>query len=155
LLIREARGEDLERLHDIDRAAFVPALAYSRAELRFYMLARRSRTLVAEIGGLAVGFVMARQIGGLRGTVITLDVAPGHQRLGIGGELLAAVEAWLLTQGVREVWLETPADKSGARQFYEKHGYRLDRRRRGYYNGALDAWSMVKQLEENGTSVGG
>jgi ribosomal-protein-alanine N-acetyltransferase len=155
LIIREARDEDLERLHEIDRAAFVPALAYSRAELRFYLLARRSRTLVAEIGGLAVGFVVGRQIGGPRGTVITLDVAPGHQRQGIGGELLTAIEAWLLTQGVREVWLETPADESGARQFYEKHGYRLDRRRRGYYNGALDAWSLVKRLGESATSVGG
>jgi [ribosomal protein S18]-alanine N-acetyltransferase len=145
-LIRAAEREELERLHEIDRAAFVPALAYSLAELRFYVQARRSQTLVAEVGGTVVGFVVARQLAGARGTVITLDVAPGHQRQGIGGELLAAVEAWLLSQGVREVGLETPADESGARQFYEKHGYRLDRLRRGYYHGALDAFSLVKRL---------
>jgi ribosomal protein S18 acetylase RimI-like enzyme len=146
LLIREAGCEELERLHEIDRAAFDPALAYSRAELRFYLTARRSRTLAAELGGVVVGFVVVRCLGGQRGTVITLDVAPGHQRQGIGGELLRAVEAWLLSQGVREVRLETPADESGARQFYEKHGYLLDRRLRGYYNGALDAFSMVKRF---------
>ena len=146
MLIREAGSEDLERLHEIDRAAFAPALAYSRAELRFHMLTRDSRTLVAEEGGAAVGFVVARRIGGGRGTVITLDVAPGRQRQGIGGELLAAIEAWLEGVGVREVFLETPADESGARPFYEKHGYRAVRRLRGYYKGRLDAFGMTKRL---------
>jgi ribosomal protein S18 acetylase RimI-like enzyme len=146
VLIRAAGPDELERLHEIDRAAFAPALAYSRAELRFHLQARRGRTLVAELGGVVVGFVVARQVAVLRGTVITLDVAPGHQRQGIGGALLAAIERWLLGQGVREVRLETPADESGARQFYEKHGYRLLRRLPGYYNGALDAFSMAKRL---------
>jgi ribosomal protein S18 acetylase RimI-like enzyme len=44
------------------------------------------------------------------------------------------------------VALETPADEGGARQFYEKHGYQLGGRVRGYYHGRLDAFSMVKRL---------
>jgi ribosomal protein S18 acetylase RimI-like enzyme len=146
VLIREYRPEDFERLYRIDHAAFAPALAYSRPELRYYLTARRSRTLVAEADGEAVGFVNARCAQRGWGMVTTLDVAPGWQRQGIGARLLAAIEQWLADQGVRVVALETPADESGARQFYEKHGYQLGGRVRGYYHGRLDAFSMVKRL---------
>jgi ribosomal protein S18 acetylase RimI-like enzyme len=146
VLIREYRPEDFERLYLIDHAAFAPALAYSRPELRYYLTARRSRTLVAEVDGEAVAFVNARCAQRGWGMVTTLDVAPGWQRQGIGARLLAAIEQWLADQGVRVVALETPADASGARQFYEKHGYQLGGRVRGYYHGRLDAFSMVKRL---------
>ena len=147
MTIREYRPEDFEQLFKIDQAAFVPALAYSRVELRYYVTARRSRTLVAEEDGEVVGFVNARGAQRGWGMVTTLDVAPGRQRQGIGGELLAAIEEWLGGEGVRVVSLETPADESGARQFYEKHGYRLGGRVPGYYHGRLDAFSMVKRLD--------
>lgn len=146
MIIREHRPEDFDRLFQIDQAAFVPALAYSRAELQYYLLARRSKTLVAEVEGEVVGFVNARCAQRGWGMVTTLDVAPGWQRRGIGGKLMAAIEEWLLEQGVRVVALETPADEGGARQFYEKLGYQLGRRVRGYYHGRLDAYSMVKRL---------
>jgi len=101
---------------------------------------------VAEADGEAVGFVNARCAQRGWGMVTTLDVAPGWQRQGIGARLLVAIEQWLADQGVRVVALETPADESGARQFYEKHGYQLGGRVRGYYHGRLDAFSMVKRL---------
>lgn len=146
MTIREYRPEDFEQLFRIDQAAFVAALAYSRIELRYYVTARRSRTLVAEENGEVVGFVNARGAQRGWGMVTTLDVAPGRQRRGIGTQLLAAIEEWLAGEGVRVVSLETPADESGARQFYEKHGYRLGGRVPGYYHGRLDAFSMVKRL---------
>src|SRR6202049_4504122 len=59
-LIREHRPEDFERLFQIDQAAFVPALAYSRAELQYYLLARRSKTLGGEGGGEGGGVGTAR-----------------------------------------------------------------------------------------------
>ncbi len=178
MIIREYRPADFERLLAIDHAAFVPALAYSRSELRYYVLARRGKTLVAEAaagdrrhddgaggtgsdgaggaggGGSAdaggdgevVGFVIARCAQRGWGTVVTLDVAPAWQRRGIGGRLMAAIEAWLAAQGVRVVSLETPADESGASQFYERHGYQLGTLLRGYYHGRVDAFAMFKRL---------
>jgi ribosomal protein S18 acetylase RimI-like enzyme len=150
VIIREYRPEDFERLYRIDQAAFDPALAYSRVELRSFVVARRSRTLVAEEEGEVVGFVNALCVQREWGVVITLDVAPERQRLGVGSRLLAAIEEWLRGEGVRVVGLETPADESGARQFYERHGYQLGRRVRGYYHGRLDAFSMVKRLDAPG-----
>ncbi len=189
MIIRPYRPDDFERLYRIDQAAFPPALAYSRAELRYYVTAHRGRTLVAEaeaaaaeaaaaagaagtagaagIAGAAesgpgdlqtprreppVGFVIGRGTHRGWGTIITLDVDPAWQRRGVGSRLLAAIEDWLRGEGVRVVSLETPADESGARRFYERNGYQLGGRVRGYYHGRLDAFGMVKRLVDPGAA---
>lgn len=143
-ILRDYSPHDFERLHAIDQAAFPPELAYSRAELATYLALPGAHTLVAEAGGEVAGFVL-----GLRrrreGHVVTLDVMPRRQREGLGGRLLAAIEAWMWAGGARRISLETLAGEEGARAFYEKHGYAVKRRLRGYYDGTLDAWSMVKR----------
>ena len=154
MILRPYRPDDFERLFRIDQAAFVPALAYSRAELRYYVTAHRSRTLVAvdDPGGPPVGFVIGRGTHRGWGTIVTLDVDPAWQRRGVGSRLLAAIEDWLRGEGVRVVSLETPADESGARRFYERNGYQLGGRVRGYYHGRLDAFGMVKRLTDGGAA---
>jgi [ribosomal protein S18]-alanine N-acetyltransferase len=143
--IRDYEPRDFESLFEIDRAAFVPDLAYSRAELRFYLQSPRSRTLVAEHEGEVVGFAIGSLERATSGHVVTLDVRPGHQRRGIGRRLLQALEEGLWKLGARAFILETPAEEGGARRFYEKQGYVAIRRERGYYNGRRDAWRMVKR----------
>ncbi|MGH9363374.1 MAG: GNAT family N-acetyltransferase, partial [Thermoanaerobaculia bacterium] len=145
LTLRAARADDFERLLAIDRAAFPPALAYSRRELATWMGGRGCRTLVAAEGEEVVGFVVVcRGRHGL-GHLVTLDVAPGRQHRGVGSRLLAAAEEWLWESGVRAIALETAAGEAGARAFYERHGFRATRRLPGYYGGRIDGWLMVKE----------
>ncbi|HEX5759013.1 MAG TPA: GNAT family N-acetyltransferase [Thermoanaerobaculia bacterium] len=143
--IRDARPEDFDRLLAIDRAAFPPALAYSRRELAAWMGGRGCRTLVAEEAGEVVGFVLACLARRGLAHLVTLDVAPERQRGGLGGRLLAAAEEMLWAAGARAIELETPVGEAGARAFYERHGYRVLRRLPRYYRRALDAWAMVKE----------
>ena len=145
LLIRDARPEDFERLHAIDRAAFPPELAYSRRELAQWIGSRGCRTWVAEAAGEVVGFAVACVERRGLAHLATLDVAPGRQRRGVGGRLLATAEAWLWEAGAREIALETAVGEAGARAFYERHGYRAVRRLPRYYRRGLDAWLMVKE----------
>ncbi|HVT19706.1 MAG TPA: GNAT family N-acetyltransferase [Thermoanaerobaculia bacterium] len=143
--IRDYLPSDFERLYEIDHAAFSAELAYSREELAHYVAARGGRTVVAEEGGGIVGFAVG---GGRRGLghIVTLDVAPQWQRQGIGSRLLAELEASLARQGARAIALETAVGEEGARHFYEKHGYVVVERIRGYYDGGLDAFLMIKRL---------
>jgi ribosomal protein S18 acetylase RimI-like enzyme len=156
LTLRSARAGDFDRLLAIDRAAFPPALAYSRRELAACMGGRGCRTLVAEEGEVVVGFVVAcwtrrgsdgdRARGPSRlGYLVTLDVVPGRQRRGIGSRLLAAAEEWLWESGAPAIVLETAAGETGARPFYERHGFRATRRLPGHYGGRIDAWLMIKE----------
>ena len=142
--IREYRPDDFEQLYEIDHAAFSEEIAYSLLELQFYLRSRSCRTLVAEdvseIVGFVVGCIEPRRLG----HVITIDVIPHRQRQHIGSCLLAEIEQWLWQQGVEAIYLETPVDDSGARDFYDKHGYFVFDRFEGYYNSSLDAFVMMK-----------
>lgn len=143
--LRDYEPRDFESLFEIDRAAFASDLAYSRAELRFYVRSPRCRTLVAEDGGEVVGFAIGCMERAGSGHLVTLDVRPGHQRQGTGRRLLRGIEEKLAAMGATAFFLETPAEEDGARSFYEKQGYLVIRRERGYYNGRRDAWRMVKR----------
>src|SRR5262249_5103866 len=142
--LRPYRPSDLARLHAVDQAAFAPDLAWSMAELRGYVHARRAHTLVAEKAGEIVGFatgVLERDIG----HISTLDILPAEHRQGLGSGLLGALEEWLWAQGARWIVLETVVGPHGARDFYKRHGYVVLERLPRYYGRGQDAWLMGKK----------
>jgi ribosomal-protein-alanine N-acetyltransferase len=47
---------------------------------------------------------------------------------------------------VTEVWLETATDNEAAIAFWQKHGYRKQGVRKGYYPDGRDAFTMRKLL---------
>lgn len=149
--IRAYKDPDFERLYEIDQAAFPKGIAYSHLELQFYIRSRKSRTLVAEADDEVVGFVIACSEPKQLGHIITIDVAPHRQRQQIGSRLLAEIEQWLWKQGGKAIYLETAVDDSGAKAFYEKHGYFVLDRIEGYYNDSLDALVMMKTCKSPGS----
>jgi ribosomal protein S18 acetylase RimI-like enzyme len=142
--IRAYQSTDFDRLYEIDQAAFTEAIAYSHLELQYYLRSRKYRTLVAEDEGEIVGFVTACLEPKKLGHIITIDVSPHRQRQQIGSRLLADIESWLWQHGAEAVYLETPVDDTGARGFYDRHGYFVLEQIAGYYNDTLDALVMMK-----------
>ena len=152
LLIREFNAADFETIYAIDQVCYSPDIAYSRAELHWYLELRGADCLIAEIPGSAgarrkqiAGFIItARQK--LHGHIVTIDVLETHRRANVGTSLLHKAEARLHRRGVREVWLETATDNRAAIAFWEKHGYRTRGRLANYYPEGLDALAMSKVL---------
>lgn len=64
--------------------------------------------------------------------VLTIGVAPSHQRRGLGGVLLRDLLA-LVSDHATEVFLEVRASDEVARRLYERHGFELVGVRRNYY----------------------
>jgi ribosomal-protein-alanine N-acetyltransferase len=145
-VLRECRSEDLWRLHEIDRICFTPDIAYTRAELRFYLQHPGSIGRLAEQGGLIVGFVVGRTLGYGMGQVITLDVMPSARRQGVGRGLMEALHKEFAARGVELATLEVSVDNPAARSLYEGMGYRLEQLLTGYYGGRTDACRMVCRL---------
>ena len=159
--IREFEKADFETLWRVDQACFDPQLAYSRAEMAFYMRRPGSFTLVAEaeggqdsgkgsapegiVGFGILGFIMA-EIRRKSGHIITIDVVAEARRTGVGSALLRAAEDQLLRSGVRTVALETPVNNEAAIRFYKQKGYFVEKTVTGYYSGQLDALVMTKEL---------
>jgi ribosomal-protein-alanine N-acetyltransferase len=146
--IREFREPDFERLWAIDQACFEAALAYSRAELRFYMRLPGAFTLLAEADSGTVGFVVARAMRNAVGHVITIDVLEGARRGGTGSLLLVSAEDRLRQASCRAITLETAVDNMAAMAFYNRHQYSIVRTLRGYYSNGMDALVMQKRLQK-------
>ena len=161
--IREFKKPDFDTLWRIDQACFDPQMAYSEAEMAYYMRRPGSFTLVAaataksatEVGqepqaaGGAIpsilGFVVA-EIRRQTGHIITIDVISEARRLGVGSALLLAAEKRLREGGATAVALETAVNNAPAIRFYKEKGYFVEKTIRGYYSNQLDALLMTKEL---------
>lgn len=87
--------------------------------------------LLAERGGRAVGYAMARvvhdpprswSIGPHVGILETLSVVPAERGNGLGSQLLAAVKGELAVLGAKQFRLNVVSTNEDAIRFYQRHG---------------------------------
>ena len=150
--LRDFREADFERLWRIDQACFAPGIAYSRRELMSYVRLSQSTTLVAEAtsGGEEtpdiLGYIIAHAGAKSVGHIITIDVLPSAQRVGVGSKLLSAAEIRLLGKKCTISYLETAVDNLPALAFYKRHNYFLLKTLPRYYSNGVDAFVLQKDL---------
>jgi [ribosomal protein S18]-alanine N-acetyltransferase len=154
--LRDATAGDLAALHALDQVCYPPGIAYSKAEMRYYLRRPGALGIVADDAredaqedGQLLGFAIAEAVryGKVRGGhVITIDVAPAARRQGVGTTLMNALESRLTLAGVTLLRLEVAVDNGVAQQFYTGRGFAAKETIRGYYLGKLDALVMEKEL---------
>lgn len=148
--LRLVTDDDFPTLFALDQACFAPGLAWSRAELRYFLRYPGNVGLVAEdefgrIAGFAIAGKQLRK-GKVFGRLITIDVDRASRRQGIGHMLLDAIEERLREDGASAILLEVAIDNTVAQEFYTRHGFVRAGRIPGYYLDRIDALVMEKQL---------
>jgi len=153
--LRTYRPEDFDALCEIDRVCYSRETAYSAYEMQAYLAMAGAECLVAEVRGsrkfVLAGFCISARHESL-GYVITMDVLEEFRRHGIGTALLGEAEKRLSKNGVATIGLETAVDNAAGVAFWQHHGYRTHRVRKGYYPGGVDAYSMTKKIAPSKTS---
>jgi len=166
--LRPYAPTDFEKIHEIDQACYEPRIAYSRTEMRQYLrfpgadcvvaeVTHKNSAEAAETGSAArelVGFCITAHRGPW-GYIVTMDMLPAYRRHGIASLLLTEAERRMISNGVREIGLETATDNSAAIAFWQKHGYRKSGVRKNYYPGGRDAYSMAKRLAASQSAANG
>lgn len=151
--LRDYRTADFETLYEIDQACYPRGIAYSRRMLRWYLNQRGALCLVAQSNPKAdpavLGFIIAHARGE-EGYIVTIDVLAAHRRSGVGTALLQETERQLAAMGVRYVELQTATNNEAGVAFWLRHGYRSSGVTRGYYLGRIDAYEMLKELDQPG-----
>jgi ribosomal-protein-alanine N-acetyltransferase len=143
--IRQYEAHDFAALFKLDQTCFPPGVAYSKWSLQYFLNLPAADCLVAEEGRQIVGFILAEANPPLA-HIITLDVAPGQRRSGLGTRLLSEMEKHFKYHEVRSVLLETAADNETGIAFWQHHGYRTEAVLKKYYLGRVDAFEMRKKL---------
>jgi ribosomal-protein-alanine N-acetyltransferase len=146
LAIRQYEARDFAAMYKLDQTCFPLGIAYSKWSLQYFLSLPAADCLVAEDGKQIVGFILAEKNPPLA-HIITLDVAPGKRRSGLGTMLLEEIEKHFRYHEVRSVLLETAVDNESGIAFWEHHGYRTEAVLKRYYLGRVDAYEMRKRLE--------
>jgi ribosomal-protein-alanine N-acetyltransferase len=151
LKLRHYVPQDFVRIMEIDHACFVEGIAYPEEEMSYFLSMPSAITLVAADGEKVLGFVIAdhfrpRRGAKFMGRIITIDVAPGTQKSGLGTMLLAGAEEELIKAGCGHVSLEVAVDNERALRFYKKMGYAVLKVLPRYYLGSVDGLLMGKKL---------
>jgi len=146
LHIRGFKPLDIQVLYQMDSVCFPADIAYSRAELQFYISHKDSITRVAELKDVVVGFAVGRVRDRSTAHVMTLDVIQSARRSRVGTALIDSLHHEFRSKGARLSFLEVDVENVAARRFYEAHKYRYVEVLPGYYNGRSDALRMVRNL---------
>ena len=150
MTLRSYRPSDLDALVTLDELCFAPPFRFPRAAMRRFVEARAARVTLAEAAdGALAGFCVLhieRHSPDPLGYIVTLDVATGHRRKGIAGELMQRAEDQASEAGCAAVVLHVFTGNAAAIRFYERRGYRFSQRAAGFYGAGTDALVYRKPL---------
>lgn len=145
-VIRPMQPADLDAVMDLEPVLFGSG-AWSRSTYEGELAHPGRRYVVVDqdrhLAGYA-GIDLAPEA-----TVMTIGVAPGFRRRGLGRALLEHLLGLARDSGSRLVHLEVRADDDGAQALYSRSGFTPVGRRRGYYQG-IDALLMRLPLRGPG-----
>jgi ribosomal-protein-alanine N-acetyltransferase len=113
------------------------------------LVARAKESKAPRVSHRLAGYVVAR-IGANELHINNVAVRERYRRQGIGLTLLARILEEGRRRGVEAAFLELRAGNTAALSLYEKCGFSVTARRKGYYSEPIeDALVMTIQLERN------
>ena len=126
--IRDATSQDQGRV--VELMALIPAnaaadAAQSQAVARRFQERLAMDVLVAEVDGMAVGFVavsFVTTLSGVRALINDMAVDPAYRRRGIGAALLEAGMQRADRRGATHLMVDTSRGDDATREFYQACG---------------------------------
>ena len=136
--MRPARRSDVRAWHALQQGIYDeghwfvgdgPAPERSLADRLQFGDDHRGGVWLAERGGELVGWCEAVRLQARRlehVAMLTVAVAAGSRRSGVGSALLAQAEAWARSRGVRKLSLHVRAGNTGALALYRRRGFEVE-----------------------------
>lgn len=141
--LRSARPADLPALAALEVASFPDP--WSERMLANEIAGAWSTVLVVEEDGEVMGYAVFRRAAD-EAELLSVAVAPGVRRRGLGRRLVVAGLTRMRQDGARTCYLEVRPANRPARALYRSLGFREVGRRRRYYRDGSDALVMALRL---------
>ncbi len=146
LVLRAAQADDLEDLHALEQRCFSTD-RLSRRRLRHWIGASNRELLIAVRDGVVLGYGLVLLHRGTRlARLYSLAVAPEARGLGLGRQLLGALESATARRGRLYMRLEVAEDNQQAIGLYQALGYVRFGTLSDYYQDHQNALRMQKRI---------
>ncbi len=140
--LERAAAVHAEVLAEIHRAAFPPAEAWSADVMALQLGVPGAFGWLHPAGGMVLARVAADEA-----DILTIAVAPGARRQGLGRALLLAAMVEAARRGATTMFLEVGVANHAAHALYVSAGFTEVGRRRGYYADGGDALILRAPLK--------
>ncbi|MBW3660928.1 MAG: ribosomal protein S18-alanine N-acetyltransferase [Gemmatimonadetes bacterium] len=130
--VRALASDDLDACWEIEREAYPNPWRRDHFDELLDLDAGLGLAAVDQddgILGYALGWVVTDEA-----ELANIAVEASWRRRGIGARLLYAFAREAERRGAERVWLEVRESNAEARRFYDRHGFLMVGRRRGYYD---------------------
>lgn len=144
LTVRPAQPDDMASLARLHGICF--AHGWTEASLASALSLPGAGALVIVLDGGIRAFVQYQVVAG-EAEINTICSEPRWRNRGLASRLITALLDILRAQKVSRLHLEVAADNTQAKSLYERHGFAVTGRRKGYYarkTGAVDALLMMR-----------
>lgn len=108
-----------------------------------------TRTWLACEADAPLGMIVL-ELGGTTAAVLALAVSERQRGRGVGGVLMQAAERYVRARGVQRLTLFTADSNLAALDLFLRRGFRIVRRKPGFYSRRQDACEMTKDLTARG-----
>jgi len=102
--------------------------------------------IIAKKAQKIIGFIVGVKINPKTAKILMLSVSELYRKQNIGSALLARFLREILIENIKNIELEVRIDNMKAIQFYKKYGFKVIKKRKGFYQNGEDAYTMIKNL---------
>ena len=145
LRLLDGSTADAQRLYPPESNFLLDVSALERPDVAFYVARLGAGGAAVGIAALVVDSEPSTDAAGPRAELKRMFVDPDARGRGVGGALLARIEAEAAARGIREIVLETGDLNRAAQALYRRHGYR-EIPQFGQYVGGLHAVCFAKPI---------
>lgn len=141
--IRKAEEKDLNQIYVIEVLSFKNP--YPKYLFNAFLNNPFILFLVCLINEKIIGYIVASKNNS--GHIISLAVHPKFRRKGVGSILLEEALKSMKNEGISLVKLEVNENNNSAINFYKKHGFKILRKIKEYYEDGSNALLFYKMLK--------
>ena len=83
------------------------------------------------------------------GEILRIAVSPAYKRKGVADAMMRALEIWVVSHGIKVVYLEVRADNEPAIALYKKNGFQVQGIRKHYYHDPECDAVIMSRIEDD------
>jgi ribosomal-protein-alanine N-acetyltransferase len=137
---------DLEEVMKIEKVSFPNRETWSKANFERFYRKYPKGFIIAESKEKIIGYAIGELKNNIEGEIVSLAVAPGWRRRGVGKKLTNFLISHFKEKGVKEIFLHVRTKNKAAISFYKTFDFKILKTEKKYFQNGEDAYLMRREV---------